>query len=315
MGLDRGKLTLQCPADDIPRKNNNELKIMRGDSAMFEFAAIEPESGNEPVNLSDVALVKFSVKAPVTQGQDNTGLVIQKNSARPGEITIEKSAGLIFVELLPRDTVSVNPGQYYYDVQLTMKNGKIFTLVRDELQIEEDVTLEGSPAGEQYCPVLTPKGQYFKRTSLNMTRVMLKDFKLSPKVQAFTDDELNIFLDVSLADFNAQPTFTAFTWNDMECRWLGIISRGAFIMGLFAQGLLEQGREFNITDNGISFQPPGLGSMMQNMASSISTQYSKEKEDIKANMKPAPHYLGIFRTLNILPSFIRLRHLRERAII
>ena len=86
-------------------------------------------------------------------------------------------------------------------------------------------------------------------------------------------------------------------------------------MALYAQGLLEQGREFTITDNGISFTPPGLGAYMQSTASAILAQYQKEKEDIKGNMKPAPHYLGTFRTLSVLPSFIRLKHLREKQII
>jgi len=315
MGLDRTKLTLQCPADNIPKKNNNELKIMRGDNSMLEFAAVDPHDTDIKVDLLQVASAKFTVKAPILQGQNNNGTVIIKLSTRPGEITIEGTAGLIFVELLPKDTLSLNPGQYYYDVQLTMKNGKIFTLVKDELQIDEDVTLEGTPAGQQYGPVMTPQGQYFKRTALNMVRVMLKDFKLSPKVQAFQDDELNVMLDISLADFNAQPMFTNFDWNSMQSIWLGIICRGAFIMGLFAQGLLEQGREFNITDNGISFQPPGLGAYMQSMASSVMAQYAKEKEDTKGNMKPSPAYLGTFRTYNLNPMLTRLRHLRERQII
>lgn len=314
MALDRRKLTLECPADNIPKKDDNNLRMERGDSVIFEFTATDPKTG-ESVDLTNVVLAKYSVKRKVVQGQDNSALVFQKISSRPGEITIEATAGLVFVELLPTDTVGIDPGEYRYDLQLTFNDGRILTLVNDHLQIVEDITLEGTPAGQQYDPVITSKGQYFKRTALRMLRVMLKDFKLAPNIQAFGDEELNVFLEVSISDFNAQPMFTAFDWNSMENRWLGVICRGAFVMALFAQGLLEQGREFTITDNGISFTPPGLGAFMQTTASSILAQYQKEKEDIKGNMKPAPHYLGTFRTLSINPSWIRLRHMRERQII
>jgi len=315
MATDRSKLTIECPADDVPSKNNNNLSIERGDSATFEFKAVNPDDETEVVDLSTVTLVKFSVKTPVTQGQTNTNLIIQKNSTRPGEISIVPSSGIVYVEILPEDTVGINPGAYKYDVQLTFSDGRIFTLVNDFLEIIEEMTLEGTPAGQQYVPVLTSKGQYMKRTALQMGRVLLKDFRLSPKISAFTDEELNIFLDISLSDFNAEPTFTAFWWNDLEQRWLGVIARGVQVMALYAQGLIEQGREFNITDNGITFTPPGLGGYMQSTASAILAQYQKEKEVIKANMKPAPHYLGTFRTLNVLPSYLRLRHMRERQII
>lgn len=314
MSLDRRKLTLECPVDNIPKKDDNNLRMIRGDSVIFEFTATDPTSGVS-VDLTNVVLAKFSVKRKVVQGQGNDALVFQKLSSRPGEITIEAIAGLVFVELLATDTVEIDPGEYRYDLQLTFSDGRILTLVNDHLQIVEDITLEGTPSGQQYDPVITSKGQYFKRTALRMLRVMLKDFKLAPNIQAFGDEELNVFLEVSISDFNAQPMFTAFDWNNMENRWLGLICRGAFVMALYAQGLLEQGREFTITDNGISFTPPGLGAYMQSTAGAIATQYQKEKEDIKGNMKPAPHYLGTFRTLSVLPSFIRLRHLRERTII
>lgn len=314
MALDRRKLTLECPIDNTPKKDDNNLRMIRGDSVIFEFTATDPTSGAS-VDLTNVALAKFSVKRKVVQGQGNDALVFQKISSRLGEITIEATAGLVFVEILATDTVSIDPGEYRYDLQLTFSDGRILTLVNDHLQIAEDITLEGTPSGQQYDPVITSKGQYFKRTALRMLRVMLKDFKLAPNVQAFGDEELNVFLEVSISDFNAQPMFTAFDWNNMENRWLGLICRGAFVMALYAQGLLEQGREFTITDNGISFTPPGLGSYMQSTAGAIASQYQKEKEDVKGNMKPSPHYLGTFRTLSILPSFIKLRHLKERAII
>jgi len=312
----RRKLTINHTADHEPVKGDNNLRMARSDSAVFEFILTDPIT-EEVLDLTDASLVRFSIKVPVTQGQGNADLKVVKSSANAGEITIlsPRTDGRIFVELLPEDTVSMDPGEYKYDVEVVFSDGRIQTPVNDHFQLSEDITLDGSPAGQQYCPVLTSKGQYMKRTSLKMARALLKDFKLSPKVQAFTDEELNILLDISLNDFNAFPMFTGFGWNDLDCSWLGLIARGAQVMALQAQSLIEQGREFNINDNGISFTPPGLGAHMLSLASALAAQHEKEKEAIKGNMKPGPQYLGVFRPLSILPSMIRLKHLRERQIV
>lgn len=312
----RRKLTINHDADHEPVKNDNNLRMARSDSAVFEFILTDPIT-EDVLDLTDASLVRFSIKTPVTQGQGNADLKVVKSSANSGEITIltPRTDGRIFVELLSADTVGMDPGEYKYDIEVVYTDGGIKTPVNDHFQLSEDITLDGDPAGQQYCPVLTSKGQYMKRTAMKMTRVLLKDFKLSPKIQAFTDEELNILLDISLNDFNAFPMFTGFGWNDLDCSWLGVLARGAQVMALHAQSLIEQGREFNINDNGITFTPPGLGAHMMSLAAAIATQHDKEKEVIKGNMKPAPQYLGVFRPLSILPSLIRLKHLRERQII
>ena len=312
----RRKLTIDHEADHEPVKNNDNLRMARSDSAVFEFILTDPIT-DDVLDLTDASLVRFSMRTPITQGQGNTDLKVIKSSAVPGEITIltPRTDGRVFVELLSQDTVGMDPGEYKYDIEVVYSDGRVKTPVNDHFQLLEDITLDGAPAGQQYCPILTSKGQYMKRTSLKMARVLLKDFKLSPKIQAYTDEELNILLDISLNDFNAYPMFTGLGWNDLDCSWLGVIARGAQVMALQAQSLIEQGREFTINDNGISFTPPGLGAHIMSLASAISTQYEKEKEAIKGNMKPGPQYLGVFRPLSILPSLIRLKHLRERQIV
>ena len=41
-----------------------------------------------------------------------------------------------------------------------------------------------------------------------------------------------------------------------------IIIQGAVLLALAAQALIERGREFSITDNGITFQPPAVAEML-----------------------------------------------------
>jgi hypothetical protein len=159
---------------------------------------------------------------------------------------------------------------------------------------------------------LTPRGECFKNKCVAMTRVMLKDIDSS--CWAFQEDEIDMFLEASLADFNAEPTFTNFNWHDLEDRWLHVIALGAQVMALYAQGLIEVGREFVITDNGISFQPPAISNYMQSTASQLLGHYDQLKQRIKSNMKPRPQGIGLFQPLAIHPAFLRLRHLRERRL-
>jgi hypothetical protein len=148
------------------------------------------------------------------------------------------------------------------------------------------------------------------RTTL---RVLLKD--IDTQKQAFSDDELDILLNASLADFNAFPHFTNFSWTELEERWRYIVCLGAQIMALYAQNLIEAGREFNITDNGITFTPPPVAAAMQTTAASLLAQYTEMRNTIKGNMKPQVKGFGTFVPLAISPAFLRLRHLRQRRLV
>lgn len=132
---------------------------------------------------------------------------------------------------------------------------------------------------------------------------------------SFSEDEIDLQLETSLSDFNAWPAFTCFTWDTLPENFLGVITLGAQVFSLFAQGLLESGREFSISDNGISLVPPAISGYMQTSASTLLASYTEMKEKIKANIKPSPAGIGTFRVMSILPGLSRLRHLRAKQII
>lgn len=160
---------------------------------------------------------------------------------------------------------------------------------------------------------LTERGECVKDRAHSTVRAMLKD--TVPEVWSFTEDEIDAYLETSLLDFNSHPTFTCFHWNDLDISFLHVITLGAVVFALFAQGLLEAGREFTINDNGISFTPPQISNRLSTTAQIYLQQYAELKEKIKANIKPNPRGLGMFRVLNIQPALQRLRHLRERQLI
>ena len=168
---------------------------------------------------------------------------------------------------------------------------------------------------EDLCVLpLTPRDQCVKDKLHAMTRTMLKDADGNASCQEYSDDEIDMYVELSLAAFNAHPTFTAFNYAHLQPRWLDIITKGATVWALYADGLIQVSREFVITDNGISFQPPPITDRMYQYAAALLAHYEKELDLIKSNFKPSPAAIGLFSVLDISPALRRLRHLREKRI-
>lgn len=136
----------------------------------------------------------------------------------------------------------------------------------------------------------------------------------------FTTEELYTFLKASLAEFNSIPHFTQFTFDD--CSFVNTfqheLTEGAFILALAKQGLMEKGREFVFTDDGLSYQPPMISDYIKGYLSDFLTSYRERIKFIKCSMKPFPRSFGTVYSLaggGTSPSFLRLRHLRARQII
>jgi len=91
----------------------------------------------------------------------------------------------------------------------------------------------------------------------------------------FTTDELYKFLKASLAEFNSIPHFTAFTFNDPNFvnTFQHELTEGAFIMCMALQGLREKGREFQMTDDGLSYQPPMIADYLKGYLADFMNSY------------------------------------------
>jgi len=133
----------------------------------------------------------------------------------------------------------------------------------------------------------------------------------------FSNSELICFLVNGLSEFNQIPHFTNFSFADQRIQTIfaDVVIQGAVILALAAQALIERGREFTITDNGVTYQPPQLSELLNNQYGQQLADYKEKVKYIKANMKPDPLGLGTFRVTSVSPNFLRLRHLRERQII
>jgi hypothetical protein len=133
----------------------------------------------------------------------------------------------------------------------------------------------------------------------------------------FSVDMLTTFIATALWDFNQVPYFTFFTF-DEDCfvdQFGEILVEGATLYSLASQALIERGREYQITDNGLSFNPPTVSELLQTQYSTLLTQYWDKLKYIKNSLRPSPRGLGVFSmNSGINPAFARLRHLRARRL-
>jgi len=133
----------------------------------------------------------------------------------------------------------------------------------------------------------------------------------------FSVDMLVTFLASALWDFNQVPYFTMFTFDedDFITQFGQILVEGATIYALGSKALIERGREFQITDNGLNFNPPTVSELMTTQASTLFSHYWEKLKYIKNSLRPSPKGLGTFSmTSAINPAFAKLRHLRARRL-
>ena len=134
----------------------------------------------------------------------------------------------------------------------------------------------------------------------------------------YSIDMLVTFLATALSDFNQTPYFTFFTFEDTAFidQYMDIIVKGATLYALSSKALIEKGREFQITDNGLNFNPPSVAELLETQYSTLLTNYYEHLKMIKNSMRPFPISLGVFGiTSAVNPLVRRLRMLRERRII
>ncbi len=132
----------------------------------------------------------------------------------------------------------------------------------------------------------------------------------------YSVDVLVTFLAAGLANFNAIPYFTRFTFEDTDIidTFHEILVQHATIYALASKALIERGKEFQINDNGVSFTPPTMSELLNTQFNTLLTAHNEQVKYIKNSMRPAALGLGTLRPLAASPAALRLRHLRARQI-
>lgn len=134
----------------------------------------------------------------------------------------------------------------------------------------------------------------------------------------YSIDTLTTLAAISLSKFNQTPYFTMFTFENTEAidQFFECLVEGAVLYALSSKALIERGREFQITDNSISFSPPSVAEMLSTQWNTELTHYWESLKYIKNSLRPGPRGLGVFgMTSSNNPAIARLRHMRERRLI
>jgi hypothetical protein len=134
----------------------------------------------------------------------------------------------------------------------------------------------------------------------------------------FSDEILACFLVSALSEFNMVPFFTSFMFSEVIIykTFSHAIVEGALILALSSQALVEKGRDFTISDGGLSYQPPTLGDFLSTNYQTFMTSYRERLKFMKNSIRPGPSGYGTFTNLSSgAPAFVRLRHLKSRRII
>lgn len=134
----------------------------------------------------------------------------------------------------------------------------------------------------------------------------------------YSVDQLATAAASSITSFNQIPHFTSFTFEDAAFvdQFLDILVQGATLIALSSKALIERGREFQVSDNGLQFTPPTVSELLNSQWSAEATQYMEKVKLIKASMKTIPLGLGSLTvTVSRNPLVSMLRHRRARQII
>lgn len=109
------------------------IEIYRGDNRTLEVRVTD--SADQPVDLTG-ASIRFTVR----KGVDKE-VLIEKTSSDPAQAKItDATGGVLEVYLVPADTKKLKPGGYVFDVEVTLSNGKVYTVVFGNFVLNGDVS-------------------------------------------------------------------------------------------------------------------------------------------------------------------------------
>lgn len=80
----------------------------------------------------------------------------------------------------------------------------------------------------------------------------------------YTDEQIETYLDMSLARLNQELRADRVSFDDQEkvVENTDLLVQGAVVIALARQALVERGREMNFTDKGVDFHPPPLADLI-----------------------------------------------------
>lgn len=124
--------------------------------------------------------------------------------------------------------------------------------------------------------------------------------------------EMAGYLDLALSEFNATPTFTGYLFSDpaIYTIFADLLVEGAYLKALPSLIPVEAGREWVVSDNGISITPASVSSSLNSVMSALYSEYRAKLKEAKRNHRPAPLGMGAGSILSSNPVYRRLRQIK-----
>lgn len=281
----------------------------------------------------------------IVQFKDGTGAPIDTDSFP--QISIVQPSGLVLLAPTSAGVTHIAPGKYSYIFTVPI-NGPygVFNDIwtgyisgfRVEVEFSFVVAHTQMPAinTDGYVHLGDDPGFNYSQAATKNINKLLKSLKarlnsagkarstdafgnvIYVDCDIFSIDMLVTFLATALWEFNQIPYFTFFQFDDDNFveQFGAVLVEYATLQALASKALIERGREFQITDNGINFNPPSVSELMNTQYSTLMSQYWERIKYIKNSLRPAPKGLGVFSmNSGMNPAFARLRHLRARRLI
>jgi len=103
------------------------------------------------------------------------------------------------------------------------------------------------------------------------------------EVDIFTINQLVIFLATALEAVNTFPPFTNFSFEDTKFieAFSPMIVQYATYLATTSKALIERGREFKTSDNGIDFEPPRISEVLMQLGSGEFDRWAQMVKECK----------------------------------
>jgi hypothetical protein len=158
-----------------------------------------------------------------------------------------------------------------------------------------------------------------ERDLVHKLRAMLKDMpdeqfrSLNTLVEKqrgyrWSDELLLIYLQVAMADINAEPPNTLYMLDNVPLSWHGCILAGALISALMGEAIVQTGESFSYSDNGISLNINAAAGY-QSIATSLLSAYQTQKQNLKRSLRPQG------ASIKSSPAPVRIRSYAQRQWI
>ena len=130
-------------------------------------------------------------------------------------------------------------------------------------------------------------------TLINKLRFRLRNTQIKPdgtRCDILSVGDMEAFLWLALSEFNATPTFTGYVFSDppVYTIWADILVEGAYLKALPSIIPAEKGREWVVTDSGVSVTPASVSDSLNNIMTSLYSEYRNKVKEAKRNHRPAP---------------------------